>query len=135
VGGLSRLQGASVLAILLSVFLIALQRGKGELEARSLAFATLIVANVALIFVNRSWRRSLLETLRAPNAALWWVSGAAAVFLALTLYVPVLRRVFRFAYLHVDDVLLCIAAGVLSIAWFEVLKLFQGRSLAGTQRG
>jgi Ca2+-transporting ATPase len=98
--GLSLLQGASVLTILLAVFLLTLQRGKGELEARSVAFATLMIANLALIFVNRSWHRSLFETLRAPNQALWWVTGAGGAFLALTLYVPLLRELFRFTALQ-----------------------------------
>ena len=51
--GVSLLQGAGVLALLLAVFLIPLARGRGELEARALTFATLVVANLALILVNR----------------------------------------------------------------------------------
>jgi P-type Ca2+ transporter type 2C len=125
--GMSLLQGASVFAIVLAMFLLTLHRGKGEFEARSLTFATLVVANLALIFVNRSWRLSFLETLRAPNKALWWVTGAGTVFLALTLYVPLLRNLFRFTSLHADDIMLSIAAGVLSIGWFEVLKVIQRR--------
>ncbi|HET6371636.1 MAG TPA: HAD-IC family P-type ATPase, partial [Nitrospiria bacterium] len=61
--GISLLQGISVLVITLAVFLIALSRGQGEVEARALTFTTLIVANLGLIFTNRSWSRPIPATL------------------------------------------------------------------------
>ncbi len=120
--GLGVLQGAVVLAILLAVFVVALRQGRGEAEARSLAFATLVVANLALIFVNRSWRRSFVQSLRSPNKALWWVIGGGLVLLFVVLEVPVLRDLFRFSTLHADDVALTIGAGLVSVAWFEIIK-------------
>ena len=124
---LSVLQGTSVLAILLAVFLATLRLGKGELDARALAFTTLVIANLALIVVNRSWRRSLWVTLRAHNAALWWVIGGAAFLLALVLSLPLLRSLFRIGPMHVPDLALSAGAGLLSIGWFELVK-WAGRS-------
>ncbi|HSQ78419.1 MAG TPA: cation-translocating P-type ATPase, partial [Nitrospirota bacterium] len=124
---LSVLQGLSVLVILLGVYFFALKHGQGEEDARALTFTTLIVANLGLIFVNRSWSRTVLATLRSPNTALWWVTGGALLFLGLALYVPFLRQLFRFSLLHPDDVAISIAAGVVSIIWFEVLKLVNRR--------
>jgi Ca2+-transporting ATPase len=121
--GLSLLQGASVLAIVLTVYLVALALRRGEQEARALTFATLLFANLALIFANRSWTRTTAETLRTPNRALWWVTGGALVFLALALYVRPLRALFRMEILHADDVAICVGAALVSVAWFEVLKL------------
>jgi len=34
---------------------------------------------------------------------------------------------FRFAQLHPVDLGICLAAGVVSILWFEGLKLFNGK--------
>ncbi len=124
--GISVLQGLSVLVILLVVYFFALKRGHNEEDARALTFTTLIVANLGLIFVNRSWSRTVLATLRSPNTALWWVTGGALLFLGLALYVPFLQQLFRFSLLHPSDVALCIASGVVSIIWFEVLKLVNG---------
>ncbi len=67
---MSVLQGLSVLAAVLAMFLIALRVGQTQAEARTLAFATLVVADLALILVNRSWSHTILETLRRPNPAL-----------------------------------------------------------------
>jgi Ca2+-transporting ATPase len=123
----SVLQGLSVLLIVLAVFAVALYRGQGDLDARALTFTTLIVANLGLILANRSWSRTLLENLRTPNAAMWWVFGGATAFLFTVLYVPFLRDLFHFSTLHPNDLLLCLATGVVSLLWFEALKLMRRR--------
>jgi Ca2+-transporting ATPase len=120
--GISLMQGLIVLAVLLVVFTISLRRGQSGEEARTLAFATLIVANLGLILVNRSWSRVIIDTLRTPNTALWWVTGGALLFLGLVLYVPFLRSLFQFSFLHITDAVIFIAAGAFSILWFELLK-------------
>lgn len=126
---LSLLQGISVLIIILAVFGIAFDRGLGEQEARTLTFTTLIIANLGLILTNRSWSRTILGTLGSPNTALRWVVGGAAVFLGLVLYVPFLRSLFLFSALHLIDIVVCLAAGVFSIIWFEGLKMLNGKQI------
>jgi Ca2+-transporting ATPase len=126
----SLLQGAAVLLVVLSVYVISLYRGQGELDARTLCFTTLIVANLGLILTNRSWSRSILSTFRLPNAALWWVLGGAALFLGTVLYLPFLKEIFRFDTLHATDLIICLSAGITSILWFEVFKVFRNKRLA-----
>jgi P-type Ca2+ transporter type 2C len=123
----SMLQGAVVLLVVLSVYVISLYRGQGELDARTLCFTTLIIANIGLILTNRSWSRSILSTFRLPNAALWWVLGGAALFLGTALYMPFLIELFRFDTLHIADIFICLAAGIMSILWFEVVKMFRNK--------
>lgn len=121
--GISLLQGATVLVVVLAVYAIALFRGLGDMEARALTFTTLIVANIALIFTNRSWSKPILATLRAPNTASWLVLSGASLFLALSLNVPFLKRLFHFSQLHLIDFVICAVAGMFSILWFEILKM------------
>jgi hypothetical protein len=61
----------------------ALYRGQGETDTRALSFTTLIIANLSLILTNRSWSRTILDSLRSPNAALWWVLIGVVAFLGL----------------------------------------------------
>jgi len=129
----SLLQGATVLAITLAVYIIAGRLGETENHARALTFTTLVVANLGLILTNRSWARTIIGTLGRPNKALWWVLGGAAVFLGVALYVPWLRDLFKFESLHGADLAICLGAGVLSILWFEGLKVvnrYRGRKAA-----
>jgi Ca2+-transporting ATPase len=124
---LALLQGTGVLAFVLAVFVIAFRRGQGPEDARALAFTTLIVANLALILTNRSWTRTIVQSLRSRNSALVWVVGGASGLLALLLSVPGLRELFGFSKLHADDLVLCLGAGVFSIAWFEAFKILRAR--------
>jgi Ca2+-transporting ATPase len=120
--GLSMLQGFGILAVTAAVFGIAFARGQGEEDARALTFTTLIVANVGLVFSNRAWSRGLFASLWVPNRAVWWVTAGTVLLLALVLYVPGLRMLFRFSVLHPIDLAICLAAGVASTLWFEALK-------------
>jgi Ca2+-transporting ATPase len=122
------LQGAGVLAVVFAVFAIALARSQGSEDARTLAFTTLIVANLSLILTNRSWSRTIVQSLRSPNTALVWVAGGAVCLLVLTLSVPALRDLFRFSRLHGNDLLTCLAAGTFSILWFEAFKVFRRKT-------
>lgn len=117
------LQGISVLVVLLIVFAIAYYSGNGEFDARALAFTTLIISNLAMILTNRSWTRTIPEMLNTPNQALWWVLGGGIIFLGLILYVPFLSHLFSFSFLHTKDLLVSFFSGILSIIWFEILKI------------
>lgn len=119
---LSLVQGISMLAGVIAVFLYALHMGKGEVDARTLTFATLVIANLTLIVANLSWSQSLIKTLSSENKALRYVLVGAISGLFLVLYVPALRSMFRFSLLHGDDLLIVFLVGTLSIAWLRLLK-------------
>jgi Ca2+-transporting ATPase len=125
---ISLLQGVSVLAIIFEVFVAAGRLGHPEdATRRALAFTTLVVANLCLILTNRSWTRTIFSMFREPNRALCWVVGGAAAGMGLILYLPFLRTLFHFNALHAADVAICVGAGIVSILWFEMLKLWHAR--------
>lgn len=127
---LSLIQGAVVLIVTLTIFGFALQ-GRGELEARGLAFVTLVVANLGLIFSNRFWSQNILSGLRYINKALMGIVGFTVVILGLVIYVPAIRELFRFGPLHLNDLAISLTGGAICIVWFEVVKLMtQGKRTA-----
>jgi Ca2+-transporting ATPase len=115
-------QGLSVLTGVLVVYLLGWLGGLSAGETTALSFVTLTLSNLGLIFVNRSWTRSIVSTLRVPNPALWAVCGATLFFLALVLFTPGLRGLFHFTPTAPARYLVCVAASILSLAWFEGLK-------------
>ena len=124
-------QGLVVLVMVLGVFVWARRTGRTDEAARGMTFVSLVVANIALILVNRSWHRTGLAMLRVPNRTVWWVMGGAALFLTLAQVVAPIRSVFRFAPPDPGDMLLAFVAGALTVAWFELLKLVRPRRLYG----
>jgi P-type Ca2+ transporter type 2C len=119
---LSLLQGAVVLAVVLLVYASALARGFGEEETRTLAFTTIVIANLMLILTNRSWSETIISSLRSPNKALRWVFAGTLSCLLLVLYIPALGALFRFGPVQPLDLALSAGAGVVSILWFELFK-------------
>lgn len=126
--GLALMQGLGSLAIVVTIFGISVYRNQGELDARALTFTTLILANLGLILSERSSSHLSLKVLKDPNPALWWVIGGGLVFLVLVLYIPFLRNLFSFSFLHSTDLAICLAGGAISLVWFECLKLLNKSS-------
>jgi Ca2+-transporting ATPase len=127
----SLIQGAAVLGAAFAVYYTSLSSGYAETDIRALTFATLVIGNLGLIVVNRSWTQSALAgLLKDRNPALGWVIGAALLFLSLLLLVPFARELFQFAPVHGIDVLWVLIAGVSSVLWFEFYK-FVRKMIAG----
>ena len=118
----SVLQGLGALVAVLVVYLWAVLTGHPETDIRTLTFGTLVIANLGLIFVNRSWTVSAVRGLAQRNAALWWVTGGTVSMLALLLAASPLRSLFRFSVVHPIDLVIMVGAGVASVVWFEVYK-------------
>ena len=115
-------QGLGVLLAVLAVYGYVLSSGLGEAEARMMGFVTLVIGNLGLILTNRSWTRSLLDTLRTPNAAMVWIVCGVFIFLALALGVAVLRDLFSFGALHAWELAMVAVAGLATIAISEGVK-------------
>lgn len=116
--------GGSVLLITLAAYGLMLARGESIEAARALAFSTLVIANLGLILANRSSSMTVFQTFRRPNPALWIVIVGAVTFLAIAVYVPFFSKLFGFVPMHFMDVIAAFAAGLLSILWFELIKVF-----------
>jgi Ca2+-transporting ATPase len=120
---ISLLQGLSILAVTLLAYEMALKSSSGASEARAIAFVALVAANISLILTNRSWTKSLLSFVGARNTALKIMVLAVPLIMAAILFVPKLSRLFQFSRPHLMDVVGALAAGLLSVLWFEIYKL------------
>lgn len=127
----SLLQGALVLAVIATLYLLALWRGMPEADVRALTFVSLVLANLGLVLVNRSFDSSVRGALRGGNRALWWVGSVALLLLGLALAWAPARTLFRFGPLHVDDLAIAVVPVVGLVIVLEALKRFwRGRLTA-----
>ena len=118
---LGLVQGLAELAVDLALYGWALAV-HGEPVARALAFTTMVLGNVGLIFLNRAGSRSLLETLRAPNRPQRWVTAGAVAFLVLALGVPGARELFGFATPHPELLALSVAGALVSFVVADLAR-------------
>ncbi len=116
------LQGAVAFTIVAVIFVVAFRQGMPEISVRALAFFSLIMAFVGLIFVNRSFGTSVVTALRRPNRTLAVVLFAIAMMLSLTLLWPFASSLFRFGPLHWHDLALAVGAGAAVLVFLELLK-------------
>ncbi len=113
-------QGVGILVSLLVMYLLSLFGGRGEADARTLSFTSLVVSHLALMVIN-------LTT--TPRVALKnkWIVGilvGALIFLCLAIYQPALRGVFKFSTLHALDWVICLGVGGLGVIWLGALRRF-----------
>jgi Ca2+-transporting ATPase len=120
------LQGLGVLAAVLAVYLWGTTR-LDEPQARALAFAALVLGNLALILSNRAGPRGLLASLRVPNRLLWGVSLMTLGLLALALYLPPFTAVLHMRPLTPALLGVALAAALACLLWFELLRALYRR--------
>ena len=122
--GWGALRGALVFGMVAAIFVFAFRSGLPEDEVRALAFVSLLLGIVSLIFVNRSFSASLITALRRPNPALLSILLGVGVMLALCMTIPLLRELFRFGVLHGDDLILTVGSALFLLIVLEFLKSF-----------
>jgi Ca2+-transporting ATPase len=115
-------QGAFAFAMAAGMFLFALRSGMPDDEVRALTFVSLILGIFSLVLVNRSFSPSLKLALVRPNAALFSILLGVCAVLGLCLTVPLVREIFRFGRLHLDDLTLTIGSALLILVALELLK-------------
>jgi Ca2+-transporting ATPase len=122
------LQGALAILAVCGIFLFATFRGLPPAGVRSMGFVTLVCANYALIFANRSFSASPLAAFARPNPSLWISAGSTAGALAAIFLVPAIHRFLHLGPLSGGQVLLCIAAALALLCALELIKLAARRN-------
>jgi len=116
------LQGLIVLVVLAGVLVSAARMGVPEPDLRALVFTSLVLMNIGLILVNRSFNASLVRAFLRPNRSLWILLSGVSAVLAMALYWPPVTRLFRFGQLHWDDIAVSAAASIAGLFVLEAVK-------------
>ncbi len=68
-----------------------------------------------------------VKTLRSSNPTFWWVFGSTFFLLALVLYIPFVRNLFSFSYLHPSYLLVSLLIGIIAFIWLKWAKVINDR--------
>lgn len=118
----SILQGLVIAAGTLGMYRLGVHWSLGEDHVRTLVFITLIMANVGLTFVDRSFTRSVVRTFAHRNPLLHGMVLLTLAMLAALLAVPVLRAFFHLAVPTLQQFITASTIGLASVLWFEGYK-------------
>jgi Ca2+-transporting ATPase len=116
------LQGLVALAAVVAVYLLGLQGGSAPDVLRAQSFLALVLAILALIYVNRTFAASPALALLRPNRALLLVPPAIAAGLALVLLWPFAAGLFGFGRLPLAAAAVAGGAGLAVLLALEALK-------------
>ena len=115
-------QGLIVLAILASILVTAAHLGMPAGALRAMVFISLVLTNMGLILINRTYDSSLVHALLHRNRSLWVLTGGVSAVLALAGFWHPATALFQFDRLPWTSLGICVAAGVLSLVMLEGIK-------------
>ncbi|MFN8393384.1 MAG: cation-translocating P-type ATPase [Bacteroidia bacterium] len=118
-------KGLLLLVTVLAVYLLSVQEGHTVGEVRAIAFTSLIIGNVFLIFALLSKTRNVFSVIREGNWAALGMAAGAMVLLLLLLLVPPLRTLFGFEFPGWQHFLPSIAGAAGMLTVLEVWKLIR----------
>jgi Ca2+-transporting ATPase len=117
------MQGIMVTAGILILYYVYMRNGHSIEKTRTIVFTTLILSNVFLTFVSRSFKRSIYFTIRYKNPLAPAILVVSAFFLLLLHFVPYVQELFKLAPISLSDFWLSLTVAFISVMWFEVYKL------------
>ncbi|MGA9325796.1 MAG: cation-translocating P-type ATPase [Salegentibacter sp.] len=123
----SVIQGLAITAGSLGMYSFATHHGYSEDLTRTTVFSVLIIANIFLTLINRSFYFSLLRTLKYKNKLVPLIIAITITIWALLLFVGPFTRFFQFVTPGPQQLLISLTFGFGSTIWFEIVKFWRRR--------
>nr|WP_294858550.1 cation-translocating P-type ATPase [uncultured Fluviicola sp.] len=123
----SIIQGSVIALGILLIYQYAVHSGFNEALTRTMVFTDLVVANIFLTLINRSFYYSIWTTLKYKNKLVVYIIGITLLLMGLMLFVKPLTAFFEFERLNGSQLIICLVTGFISVVWFELVKLIKRR--------
>ncbi len=124
---MSIIQGLVITGGLLLVYQYCVTDSCTENQTRTTVFLTLIVANIFMTLVNRSFHYSIFTTIRYKNNLVPMIIGITIGITLLLLWVPLFSKFFRFEMITTTQLLVSVGVGMVSVLWIEIYKWMRRR--------
>ncbi|RXF69498.1 cation-translocating P-type ATPase [Arcticibacter tournemirensis] len=118
----SVIQGLAITMGILFVYQLNVRLGGDEASTRTMVFTTLIISNIFLSLVNRSFYYPLTSSFNNRNYLMTAALSVTVVLLVIILYVPLVAQFFKVIPLSFEAISICLATGMVSVLWFELWK-------------
>jgi len=124
---ISIIQGLVIAAGVLSVYYIYMHNDYSLAKTRTMVFSTLIISNIFLTFVNRSFTKTIGLAAGYKNNLALPVLVISILFLCAILLVPFIRSLFGLSLITFPDFLICFGTALIVVGWFEFYKMFSAK--------
>src|SRR6185312_3762515 len=91
-------------------------------DLRALVFASLVLANIGLILINRGFGTSLSDVLARPNPSFWFLASLAISILTGALFWKPAQHLFEFGALEGWAIVTSLGAAAALIVFLEIAK-------------
>ena len=132
--GLTVLQGLMITVGCLWVGYYASQLVDDELKVRTYIFSTLILANIFLTLVNRSFTMTIVQTIQRKNRLIPFIIALSVLLLLLILNLPWLNELFRVVPLSLGELALSAGVAFLFTIWVEPFKALRAARKGSASR-
>jgi Ca2+-transporting ATPase len=115
-------QGLVAFILLGAIMIGGARLNMAEDDLRTLVFSSLVLVNMGLILINRSFTASLIRAFIRPNRSLWILLSVVSFLLGVAVLWPPAQHLFHFGSFHANQFAVCIAASLLSLITLEAIK-------------
>jgi len=119
---MSIVQGLIITCGILSFYYYLMDLGYALPYVRTAVFTTLILCNISLTFLNRSFEEIFLKTIHYKNKLAPYVLLISAFFLGVILFVPQVKAVFQFTTISLLHYMICLVISIICTVWVDVYK-------------
>ncbi|MGZ5264346.1 MAG: cation-translocating P-type ATPase [Kaistella sp.] len=119
----SIIQGLAISAGTLFTYQYAVWNGFTEDHTRAMIFTVLVAANIFLTLNNRSFYYSIFTTLGYKNNLVLLIISLTTAVMLMLLYVPTFAEFFLFERLSIGELAFCVLIGLVSVIWYELIKI------------
>ncbi|WP_313134305.1 cation-translocating P-type ATPase [Anaerocolumna sp.] len=120
----SIIQGLAIFIFSFSIYFSMLNMSYPAEVARTAGFSVLVLSNILLVIENSSEKENIIQAFKkiSHDRGIWAVNSITLVGLILCIYSP-LHKTLGFYPLGPASICLVMVFSILSVLWFEIVKL------------
>lgn len=121
----SFLHGLLLFVITLATFLISFKEGHTEEQARMIAFSTLLMGNLFLIFSKLSKTRTVIEYIFSGNLSIYIIGIIVCALLTVLGLFPAVQNLLKVQWPGWSHYIVALASSIIMLAILELIKLIK----------
>ena len=125
----SIMQGLVITLGILSLYYYFMNQNYSIQYTRTIVFTTLILSNVFLTIVNRSFEETFRKTIRYKNPLVIYVLSLSAIFLLSLYLLKPVQSIFQLTSVSMPNYLVCVVTSLICTGFFELYKSWRSRAV------